>query len=169
MTNLSLFDDQGQYRFKYYGSMPNFPNGTDICCGECRFSQVHPPTLSAELMIACIITGFWSGAVITFFIQKLLLSMVPPEFWLRVRFFIASLVPCLASICVPGGVVLDGEDNSLNSRHRRDGVAGFETEIIESIEHDCYLTDGWRERAMEFCDRDGIDETCHENVTVHTF
>lgn len=168
MLNISSFDEQGFYKFKYYGSMPTFANGTDICCGECRFSQIHPPTLSAELMIACIITGFWSGAVVTFFVQKVILSMIPQEFWYRVRFFIAFLFPCLSSICVPGAIRSDDDINSLHSKQKRDDMTDFETVIQEQSNIDC-IFDDWRLQAMEFNDHDGIDETCRENVTVHTF
>lgn len=168
MFNLSLLNEEGFYKFKYNGSMPTFPNGTDICCGECRFSQVHPPTLSAELMIACIMTGFWSGAVVAFFVQKVVMSFIPPEFWYRIRFFISSLIPCLAPTCMPGGTGSDGDKNSLNSRHRRDGIATAEI-VSEQCDSDYYIFDDWRNRAMEFNECDGIDETCHGNVTVHAF
>lgn len=161
---------------------PQFPNGTQMCCGECRFISVSENCVRAEVMIVLVLCSVWIGAMIAFFFDRVFGSPLPGSLGVNCRRRLYACAPCLLDLCVSGPSLL--EVSTPASRLRRTGIAVVEDEFAEYVgeedetgyfieeDDDGYDHDRgrrWRERALTDGPHDGLDEICHANVTVHSF
>lgn len=156
---------------------PRFPNGTQMCCGECRYMVGEKRCVQSEIIIAVALCSLWVGALIAFFFDRFFGSPLPGSMRMNCRNCCYACMPCIVGPCCPAEALL--EVSSADSRFKRngtatsdDGFAGGGTDDTEYFFEEEYDEDGgrrWRESALDADGKDGIDETCHGNVTVHSF
>lgn len=133
--------------------------------------------LSSEILIVIVLSSVWFGALLAFFFDRLFGSPLPGSVKMNCRSCRYSCVPCFVGPCCSGETLL--KVSSADSRFKRNGMAtsdnGFVADGTDDIEYffeEEYDEDGgrrWRESALDVADKDGIDETCRGNVTVHSF
>lgn len=158
------------------GVSPSFPNDTQVCCGECRFTDVPKNCTRPAVMIVLVLCSIWVGAVLAFLFDRIFGSPLPGSLGVNCRRSLYTCVPCVVGFCYPEEALL--EVSTPASRFQRSGVATVEEQFAaDGMDGSDYFFDEeydeicgrrWR-RALEVGSHDGIDETCRANVTVHSF
>ncbi|AWV68132.1 m39 protein [Murid betaherpesvirus 1] len=99
-THLLVRGEERVIKSYRYGmeSMPNFPNGTELCCGTCqlvgRNTQVSH-TMPVEYAVLCVIGGFTAGVFFAFLVDRIVGSPLPVTFAEGGRALLASAFPFL--------------------------------------------------------------------------
>lgn len=151
-----------------YGSqqIPAFGNGTEICCGECRFTADCFRGSSNEPWVTavCVLGGFWIGCMVAFVVDRVIGSPLPVGFGERARQFLAVRIAWLRDVWFSREV--EGDTIGPRSESRR--AVDAEVYLGPDAGDDFYVFD---EQYSTFGSStfDGIDEDYHSNVTVHTF
>nr|WEG69732.1 membrane protein m39 [Mastomys natalensis cytomegalovirus 3]WEG69872.1 membrane protein m39 [Mastomys natalensis cytomegalovirus 3]WEG70012.1 membrane protein m39 [Mastomys natalensis cytomegalovirus 3]WEG70152.1 membrane protein m39 [Mastomys natalensis cytomegalovirus 3]WEG70292.1 membrane protein m39 [Mastomys natalensis cytomegalovirus 3] len=153
-----------------------FKNGTQVCCRTCRRPVVVCPDRT-EVIVVCIIGGFWLGCIVAFIVDRVIGSPLPSSFGHHVRYFIARWTPCLRSIWFPNGMGSSVRTSIGRSERKRHMIAQ-EDKVITIDEAVCAATNPACEMSPYSDDEfdttgsgeyDGLDRSAHANVTVHNF
>lgn len=171
-----------KYTYRSDGTA-RFPNGTEMCCGDCRFISVPGNCIRPEVMIVLVLCSVWIGAMIAFFFDRVFGSPLPGSLGVNCRRRLYACAPSVMELCVSGQALL--EVSTPASRLQRSGLATVEDEFARFAngedDAECFFIDEddddyerergrrWRERASLSESQDCLDESCRGNVTVHSF
>ncbi|AAF99137.1 pr39 [rat cytomegalovirus strain Maastricht] len=160
---------------------PQFPNGTEMCCGECRFISAPESCVRPDVTVVLVLAGVWIGAMVAFFFDRVFGSPLPGSLGVNCRRRFYACAPCLGDLCFSQQALL--EVSTAASRLQRNGLATVEEEFVAAGGDDteCFFIDEddddyerdrgrrWRERALRDEAHDGLDDLGRANVTVHSF